>query len=275
MDRIVSIAEINAAAEFVSSKIVEPPQIAIILGSGLADFADKVTESTEIAYKDIPNFPVSTVQGHKGKFVCGKFAGKSVIVMCGRFHYYEGYSMQETVMPIWVMRKLGVETFIVTNAAGGINREFEIGDLMLISDHVKLCAESPLRGVNKEEFGVRFNDMTTAYTPELRELAKSEAYGLGITLREGVYAFMSGPSFETPAEIRMLDVIGADAVGMSTAPEVIAASHAGARVLGFSCISNVAAGLSDATLDHVDVVHAGALAVENLAALLPKVIEKL
>jgi len=269
------MVEIKAAAEFVSSKLSELPKVAIILGSGLADFADKIADPTEISYKDIPNFPVSTVEGHKGKFVAGKFAGKPIIAMCGRFHFYEGYSMQECVLPVWVLRQIGVETIIVTNAAGGINPDFEIGDLMLITDHIKLCAESPLRGINKEEFGPRFNDMSTAYTPELRELAKSEAYGLGITLREGVYGFMSGPSFETPAEVRMLGIVGADAVGMSTAPEVIAAAHAGAKVLGFSCISNIAAGLSDAVLDHVDVVHAGAVAIENLAALLPQVIEKL
>ncbi|MCL2838725.1 MAG: purine-nucleoside phosphorylase [Oscillospiraceae bacterium] len=269
------MTEIKQAAEFISAKITETPQVAIVLGSGLADFCDQISDQIEISYKDIPNFPISTAPGHKGRFVFGKLAGKPVIAMCGRFHFYEGYSMQEVVMPIWVLRQLGVETVIITNAAGGINREFEVGDLMLISDHIKLCAESPLCGVNKEEFGVRFNDMTHAYTPKLRELAKKEAYELSIPLREGVYGYMTGPSYETPAEIRMLDIVGADAVGMSTAPEVIAAAHAGLQVLGISCISNFAAGITDEPLTHDEVMEAGAVAVGSFNALLPKVIEKL
>ena len=269
------MAEINGAASFVLSKTLEAPSIAIVLGSGLADVCEQITEQIEIPYKDIPNFPISTAPGHKGRFVFGKMAGKNVIAMCGRFHFYEGYSMQEVAMPIWALRKMGVETLIVTNAAGGINREFEVGDLMLISDHIKLCAESPLNGMNKEEFGVRFNDMTNAYTPELRELAHREAYGIGITLREGVYGFMSGPSYETPAEVRMLEVVGADAVGMSTAPEVIAASHAGMSVLGISCISNFAAGITTEALTHDEVMEAGRLAVGSFNALLPRIVEKL
>jgi len=271
----VSINEIKTASEFIASKIPETPEVAIVLGSGLADVCEQISDKIEIPYKDIPNFPVSTAPGHKGRFIFGNLAGKPVIAMCGRFHYYEGYSMQETAMPIWVLRQLGVKTVIITNAAGGINSEFEVGDLMLITDHIKLCAESPLCGANKEEFGVRFNDMTYAYTPQLRELAKAEAYGLGIALKEGVYGYMSGPSYETPAEIRMLRIVGADAVGMSTAPEVIAASHAGMSVLGISCISNFAAGISDEPLTHDEVMEAGAAAVGGFNALLPRVIEKL
>jgi len=275
LGKIISMSEINMAAEFILSKIGETPNVAIVLGSGLADVCEQISDKIEIPYGDIPNFPVSTAPGHKGRFVFGKMAGKNVIAMCGRFHFYEGYSMQETAMPIWVLRKLGVENIIITNAAGGINREFEVGDLMLISDHIKLCAESPLCGVNKEEFGVRFNDMTNAYTPRLRELVKEEAYGIGITLREGVYGFMSGPSYETPAEVRMLEIVGADAVGMSTAPEVIAASHAGMNVLGISCISNFAAGISDEPLTHDEVMEAGAAAVGSFNQLIPRVIERM
>ena len=269
------MTEINAAAKFILSKTMDVPQVAIVLGSGLADFCEQITDQIEIPYKDIPNFPVSTAPGHKGRFVFGKLSGKNVIAMCGRFHFYEGYSMQEVAMPIWVLRKMGVETLIVTNAAGGINREFEVGDLMLISDHIKLCAESPLNGVNKEEFGVRFNDMTNAYTPKLRELIYAEAYGIGITLREGVYGYMTGPSYETPAEVRMLEIVGADAVGMSTAPEVIAASHAGMDVLGISCISNFAAGITDEPLTHDEVMEAGAAAIGSFNALLPRIMDKL
>lgn len=269
-----SIEKMEQSAAFIRSKIEMQPEIAAVLGSGLGVLADEVEDAVEINYADIPHFPVSTVEGHAGKLVIGKLEGKAVMVMKGRFHYYEGYGMDEVAFPIRVMKLLGINNLLVTNAAGGINKKFEPGDLMLIKDHIKFFSESPLRGKNIEAFGPRFNDMSDCYTAALRETAKEIAYGLGLVLQEGVYGFMPGPSYETPAEIKMLDVLGADAVGMSTVPEVIVATHAGMKVLGISCISNMAAGILDQPLHHEEVMETAESVKEKFLTLVRAIIGK-
>ncbi|MED3842462.1 purine-nucleoside phosphorylase [Geobacillus stearothermophilus] len=231
-----------------------PPEIGLILGSGLGVLADEIEEAVRIPYEDIPGFPVSTVEGHAGRLIYGRLEGATVVAMQGRFHYYEGYSLQEVTFPIRVMKALGVRELIVTNAAGGINERFQPGDFMIISDHINLLGTNPLIGPNDPELGPRFPDMTEAYSRRLRELAKETAARLGVRVHEGVYVANTGPSYETPAEIRMIRTLGGDAVGMSTVPEVIVARHGGIEVLGISCISNMAAGMSDAPLHHDEVV---------------------
>lgn len=248
---------VENAAKFIRSRSSVKPSVGLILGSGLGVLGDEIEEGHRIRYEEIPDFPVSTVEGHAGRLVLGELEGKAVVVMQGRFHYYEGYPMDQVVFPVWVMRRLGVETLLVTNAAGGVNTSFSPGDLMLITDHIKFFTDSPLRGPNLEDLGPRFNDMSDAYTARLRALAWKAAAAAGIDLREGVYAHMPGPSFETPAEIRMLRTLGADAVGMSTVPEVIAAAHCGLEVLGISAISNMAAGILDQPLNHEEVIETG------------------
>ena len=233
------------------------PKIAIILGSGLGILADQAEHSVSLPYADIPHFCHSTAPGHAGRLVKGALAGVPVLLLQGRLHYYEGYAFSDTVYPIQVLRLLGLETLIVTNAAGGINTAFSPGDLMLITDHIKLSALSPLRGKNPDFLGPRFPDMTYAYDRKLAQAARDCANAAGIALREGVYAYMSGPQFETPAEIRMLRFLGADAVGMSTVAEVIAARHCGLRVLGLSCISNMAAGILDQPITSAEVNETG------------------
>jgi len=245
---------IRTSAGHITSRMGEIPDTAIVLGSGLGALGEKLLHSKQLPYAEIPNFPISTVLGHAGKLVCGVLNGKKLLCMSGRFHYYEGNDMASIAYYVRVMKVMGVKKLIITNAAGGINRSFTPGDLMLITDHIKFFDNSPLRGENIEEFGLRFNDMSTAYTPSLREVAKAAAKDMGITLKEGVYAFMPGPSFETPAEIRALSVLGADAVGMSTVPEVITATHCGINVLGISCITNMAAGILDQPLSHAEVL---------------------
>ncbi|NLC76599.1 MAG: purine-nucleoside phosphorylase [Clostridia bacterium] len=230
------------------------PQIGLVLGSGLGDLVEQIREPMTVAYHEIPHFPVTTVEGHSGRLVAGIIEGKKVLAMQGRFHYYEGYSLEEVTFPIRVMRELGIKTLIITNAAGGINACFQPGDIMLITDHINFLGLNPLRGPNHVELGPRFPDMTEAYSPELQAIARQTAARLGMTLREGIYAWVSGPSYETPAEVKLLGLLGADAVGMSTVPEVIVANHGGMQVLGLSCITNVAAGLGHARLDHEDVV---------------------
>ena len=237
------IEKIKSAAEFIKTKIDNVPKTALVLGSGLGFLADNLLNKTEIFYKDIPGFPVSTAPMHKGVMAFGELFGVPVILMCGRFHYYEGYTMQEVTFYVRVLKWLGVENLILTNAAGAINENFNIGDMMLISDHIKFFDESPLRGKNIDEFGPRFNDMSDSYSKELRTLARGVAEKEGIGIKEGVYAFMPGPSYETPAEIRMLRTLGADVVGMSTVPEVICASHSGLNVLAISFCTNMAAGI--------------------------------
>jgi purine-nucleoside phosphorylase len=256
------------AAEFIRSRISITPNVGLILGSGLGVLGQEVEQGESIPYDQIPHFPKSTVEGHEGKLIIGMLEQVPVLVMQGRFHYYEGYGMDAVTFPIRVMKLIGVRDLIVTNAAGGCNRDFTPGDLMLITDQIKFFDQSPLRGVNHDTFGPRFNDLSTAYTPELQKKLLETAEKLGIRMVSGVYAFMPGPSFETPAEIRMLQTLGADAVGMSTVPEVITAAHAGMRVLGISCITNMAAGILDQPLNHKEVMETGKLVRQKFASLI-------
>lgn len=271
----MKISEIKLAADYIIDKIRISPKIAIILGSGLNTLSGHAENPVEIPYSDIPGFPVSTAPGHDGKLVFGKIKDKYVIMMSGRFHFYEGYSMEKIAFPIAVLKMLGTEKLIVTNAAGGINKTFSPGELMIITDHIKLCAENPLRGKHIPELGDRFSDMTYAYSPKLRELATEAAYGMGLNIHEGVYAYMSGPCYETPAEIRALSILGADAVGMSTVPEVIMAVNCGIEVLGISCISNMAAGILDRKLTHQEVLEAGEAVRDSFTSLINNIISKL
>ena len=242
------------AAAYIQKRAAQSPKIGLVLGSGLGVLAEQMTRAVKIPYRDIPSFPISTVPGHAGQLVLGKLGGNDVVTMQGRFHYYEGYALSEVTFPVRVMHELGVETVIVTNAAGGINESFESGDLMLIRDHINFTFRNPLIGRNQPEWGPRFPDMSEAYDRSLRKLAREVASEQGIRLQEGVYAGVTGPSYETPAEIRMLRTLGGDAVGMSTVPEVIVARHMGMRVLGISCITNMAAGVLDQPLSHEEVM---------------------
>jgi len=246
--------KIQESAKFIQSKCDVKPSIGLILGSGLGVLADEIQNPVKINYNEIPNFPVSTVEGHAGCLVLGELEGKMVVAMQGRFHYYEGYTQQEITFPVRVMKALGVNTIVVTNAAGGANTNFKPGDLMLIKDHINLSGNNPLIGKNDQRLGSRFPDMSTAYTTKYINVVKECAKELNIELQEGVYAFFSGPTYETPAEVKMARILGADAVGMSTAPEVIVASHSGMEVIGISCITNMAAGILDQPLDHEEVI---------------------
>ena len=266
MDKLMD--RMQEAAMYITSKIGnEPVQIGMVLGSGLGDLAEQLEEPVFISYKDIPFFPVSTVFGHKGRLVVGVLEGKRVMCMQGRFHYYEGYGMDQVVFPIQVMHAIGIKDLLVTNAAGGVNVSFKPGNLMLINDHIKLISESPMRGPNCEELGDRFFDMSAAYDKDLMQLARKEAQVLGIELQEGVYIFFAGPSYETPSEVRAARILGADAVGMSTVPEAIAASHMKMKVLGISCITNMAAGILPQPLNHKEVMETGELVKESFTAL--------
>lgn len=238
--------------ECFKEKIDFTPDIALILGSGLGDYADRIDREAVLEYKDIEGFPVSTVPGHKGKFVFGRVGGVKVVIMQGRVHYYEGYSMEDVVLPIRLMRLMGAGTLFLTNASGGINTEFKPGDFMLISDQICM-APSPLIGENLDELGTRFPDMSNIYDRELRGIVRNTAKTHDIPLREGVYIQLTGPNYESPAEIRMYRTLGADAVGMSTACEAIAANHCGFKVVGISCISNLACGITDTPLSHKEV----------------------
>lgn len=242
------------ARSYLVERVSSLPELGIILGSGLGAFADLVQDRVTISYKDIPHFPVSTVEGHAGQLIFGKVEDRAVVVMQGRFHYYEGYTMQEVTFPIRVMQVLGVTGLVVTNAAGGINPEFTSGDLILIKDHLNLMGDNPLRGPNLANLGPRFPDLSEGYNLEWRKKALAIVQEYGIRPLEGVYAAMSGPSYETPAEIRHLHKIGADMVGMSTVPEVIVANHGGMKVLGISCVTNMAAGILPQKLSHTEVM---------------------
>lgn len=246
--------------------------VAVILGSGLGDYGNQLKNAKEIPYADIPGFPRATVAGHAGKLICGDLAGKKVMMMSGRFHSYEGHPMEDVTLPIRVMAKMGIKNLIVTNAAGGVNTSFVPGTLMLLTDFINCSGKNPLTGPNLDDFGPRFPDMTNAYDPALRALAKDAAEALGIPLREGVYCWMNGPTYETPAEVRMVRTLGADAVGMSTVPETIVARHSGMRVLGVSCITNMAAGVLDQPINHQEVMETGKRVRDQFAALLTKVI---
>jgi purine-nucleoside phosphorylase len=247
-------ARAEAAAKFIQKKTKLRPKIALVLGSGLGGFADEFAEAVRIPYAKIPYFPQSTAVGHAGQLVLGNVEGVEVVGMQGRVHLYEGYSPQDVAFPVRVFFRMGVNAIILTNAAGGIRKDFTQGRLVVISDHINLQAASPLMGPNEERFGPRFPDMSTAYDKKFREVTLVQGPRLGIDLDEGVYAALPGPSYETPAEIRFLRAIGADLVGMSTVPEVIAARHSGIRVLGISCVTNAAAGVLDRPLDHKEVL---------------------
>ncbi len=269
------MANFHEAVAYIEPKLAEKPTIGLVLGSGLGVLADEIENPVIIPYHEIPGFTVSTVVGHKGQLVIGKLQGKQVVAMQGRFHFYEGHGLDAVVFPIRVMKLLGVETIIVTNAAGGINQSYNPGDLMLISDHLNLTFRNPLIGANDDEMGARFPDMSEAYSKELRQLAKSVAAEQGIELREGVYAGLLGPSYETPAEIRMLRNLGGDAVGMSTVPEVIVARHMKVNVLGISCISNMAAGILEQPLSHDEVMETTEKVKTQFLALVNGIVAKL
>lgn len=266
------LEKVRDTKKYLVSKMDQSPTIGLVLGSGLGVLADEIEQPVIIPYDEIPHFPVSTVTGHAGQLVIGRLRGKVVIAMQGRFHYYEGHSIEAVTYPIRIMKAIGVEQLIVTNAAGGINNEFEAGDLMLIQDHLNLTGKNPLIGPNLDEFGPRFPDMTEAYSKSLQSLAKSVAVEHGVNLVEGVYAGMLGPSYETPAEIRFLNTIGASAVGMSTVPEVITARHSGIEVLGISCISNLAAGISPNVLTHDEVMETTEKSKKQFLKLIKEII---
>jgi purine-nucleoside phosphorylase len=254
MEVLIMLEDIKNNAEIIANELDYRPEIGLILGSGLGVMAEEIENPVYIDYGELNNFPISTVEGHAGRFVIGELEGKKVIAMQGRTHYYEGYSMQELVMPVRIMKEVGIEKLILTNAAGGVNEEFSAGEFMIISDHINLMGDNPLIGENFADFGPRFPDMSEAYNKELIEVAENVARENGILTRKGVYAAESGPSYETPAEIKFLRTIGADAVGMSTVPEVIAANHMGLGIVGVSCITNMAAGVLNQPLDHKEVV---------------------
>ena len=267
------LTKIQETASFLKSRMHTHPETAIILGTGLGSLVHELTEKYEIGYNNIPNFPISTVEGHSGKLIFGKLGNKDVMAMQGRFHFYEGYSMQEVTFPIRVMRELGIKTLFVSNAAGGMNPSFEIGDLMIITDHINFFPEHPLRGKNIP-YGPRFPDMSHVYTPALQEVARQAAQSLGLPLKEGVYMYFPGPQYETPAEIRAARALGADAVGMSTVPEAIVAGHCGMGVLGFTLCSNMAAGVLDQPLSGEEVIAAGQAAAPKFTALVKACLER-
>jgi purine-nucleoside phosphorylase len=260
------------AASYIKTNLDKSPEIGLILGSGLGVLGDEIEETVAISYSEIPHFPTSTVSGHKGRLIIGTLEGKTVIAMQGRFHYYEGYTLQQVTFPVRVMKQLGIDSIIVTNAAGGINENFNAGNLMVISDHINNIGDNPLLGKNDETLGVRFPDMSKAYDPELIQHATKCAEELNLQIQRGVYAANSGPTYETPAEVKMLRAWGADAVGMSTVPEVLVARHTGLRVLGISCISNMAAGILDQPLSHTEVMETTERVREDFLRLVKRII---
>lgn len=263
-----TFAQYQESAAYIRERIgAFSPRAAMVLGSGLGFLGDLVEDAVVIPYREIPHFKASTAPGHKGQLVFGTLAGQNVAVMQGRMHHYEGYSFDDVSYAVRVLRLLGCDTLIVTNAAGCVNTAWKAGELMLITDHLKLGSDSPLRGENIPEFGVRFPDMSHIYTPRLQEIARAAAARQGIVLREGVYHYFHGPQYETPAEIRAIRTLGADAAGMSTVPEAIVACHCGMEVLGFSLLSNMAAGILDQPLSEEEVLEAAAAAREQFSTL--------
>ncbi len=263
------------AAKFILAKTKLRPRIGLVLGSGLGAFANELAGATRIDYKKIPHFPASTAIGHAGRMVIGKVADVPVAAMQGRVHFYEGYTPQQVIFPMRVMARMGVRAVLITNAAGGINRDFKQGCLVVLRDHINLQGANPLIGPNDERFGVRFPDLTQVYWKPYQQAALEEGKRLGIEMAQGVYAALSGPSFETPAEIRYLRTIGADLVGMSTVPEVIAAAHLGIRVLGISCVTNMAAGILDQPITAEEVLETGERVKADFVALLRAVIPRM
>ena len=267
--------QVQSAAGLIRSKSKSVPTTAVVLGSGLGSFASTLGAGTSITYSEIPYWPAANVVGHEGRLVIGDVAGTPAIALSGRAHFYEGHDLRTVTFSVRVLGALGVKTVILTNAAGGINAGFVPGDLMVIDDHINLLGSSPLVGPNDERFGVRFPDLTNVYSPRLRRLADDVAGAQGLTLRHGVYAACHGPSYETPAEVRYLRLIGADAVGMSTVPEAIVARHMGVEVLGISCITNFAAGVLPQPLNHDEVLETAKRVRDTFIALLKGVIEKI
>ncbi len=256
-------------------RIPETTVAGVILGTGLGDLVHSITDKTEIPYETIPNFPISTVEGHSGKLIVGKLGGKQILAMQGRFHFYEGYNMKEVTFPVRVMQFLGIKYLFVSNAAGGMNRSFEVGDIMLIEDHINLFPEHPLHGKNNPEFGTRFPDMSEAYDIQLRELATSIAAKNNIKLQYGVYVGTQGPTFETPAEYNYFRIIGGDAVGMSTVPEVIVARHGGMKVLAFSIITDLGVAGRVVKVSHEEVQAAAKIAQPKMAFIMEEVVKQL
>lgn len=270
------LEEINTASSFIQSKApTHRPKVGIILGSGLGEFADEIEDKVAIRYHEIPHFHQTTVKGHSGQLILGRIGDVEVAVLQGRYHFYEGHDMDTVVFPIRVLAKLGLEKLILTNASGGINSNYSPSDLVCITDHINLTGQNPLVGKNQDEIGVRFPDMTYAYDPELNNLLLQTAAKMGVKLKSGVYAGVLGPSYETPAEIRMLEILGADMVGMSTVPESIAANHAGLQVCAISCITNLAAGISKEKLSHDDVKDVANKAIKNFTQLLKHAVEQM
>jgi len=284
----MSYEKAQEAAEFIKSKYARGIKVALVLGSGLGAFAEEIDNAVEIPYEDIPHFQKSTVEGHAGRLVLGEIEGISVAIQQGRFHYYEGYDISQVVFPIRVFGVLGIKNLILTNAAGSVNADFRQGSLMLIRDHINLMGVNPLRGKNDERFGVRFPDMSEVYATDFQQIAMKEAKQmarerfesgkdeeLNPFLRRGVYCGLAGPCYETPSEIHMVRILGADAVGMSTVPEAITARHLGMKILGVSCITNMAAGMTDEPINHEEVMEAGAKVADIFKELLRRIIPKL
>lgn len=269
------LEKINQTADYLRSKVADMPEIAIILGTGLGSLVDHITDKLYIPYKEIPNFPVSTVEGHSGNLIFGMLGGKRVMAMQGRFHYYEGYDMKQVTFPVRVMQVLGVRTLLVSNAAGGMNKEFRVGDVMVITDHINLFPENPLRGKNYEEWGPRFPAMTEAYSKKLVAIADKIGEEQGLRLMHGVYVGTPGPTFETPAEYEYFRVIGGDAVGMSTVPEVIVANHGGMTVFGLSVITDLGGKDITDVPSHEEVQLAAVKAQPTVVALMKTLVERL
>ncbi len=270
------IERISAAADFLKERLGElKPVVGIVLGSGLGKLADSIQDPVTVPYRTIPGFPIATATGHKGNFIVGQLGGKTVIAMQGRFHYYEGYPQSLLTLGVRTMKKLGVEKLLVTNAAGGVNMNFHAGDLMMITDHINLSGSNPLIGKNLDEFGPRFPDQSNVYDKDLRAKLVDLSRRHSIPMQEGVYLMMSGPCYETPAEIRMARIIGADAVGMSTVPETMCAAHCGMKVLGISLITNMAAGVLDQPLSHAEVTETAAKAAVHFAALVDLILKEI
>lgn len=267
--------KIEQAANFIKSKTNATPTVGVILGSGLGDFVNKIENQIVIPYSEIPNFKKVTVKGHSGNLILGTVKGVNIVALQGRFHFYEGNSLDEVVFPIRVMAKLGINTLLLSNASGGINLNFNAGDLMLINDHINFTGVNPLIGPNDDDIGPRFPDMTFAYCPEVNALFEQSAKELNINLKSGVYIGVSGPTYETPAEIRAFRILGADACGMSTVPETIVANHIGLRVAGVACITNMAAGVKNEKLSHDHIKDEAGKAMENFTNLFEKTISKL
>jgi len=263
------------AARLIRARTDADVSVAIVLGSGLGAFADELTDSTSIRYDEIPSFARATVEGHAGRLVIGKTNNVTVAAMQGRFHFYEGYSLEEVTFPIRVLKLLGVRTLILTNAAGSLNTEFTPGSLMVITDHINLIGVNPLIGPNDDRFGPRFPDLTSVYARRLQDIVINEANAIGLDMRRGIYAALSGPSYETPAEIHMVRTLGADAVGMSTVPEAIVARHMNLEVIGISCITNLAAGVSNRPVDHSQVIATGERVRAEFTELLRRVVARL